>query len=197
MRSNIPNLLTILAVVVIAGCAGKGAGPEKTAEELTAEGWEVYKGQTYEEVLDLFNQAVEKNPGYPEAYNGLGWANAKLNRLSAAVTNFSQCLSLDHQNLNAKAGLAFVYNAQNRYSESVIEAKEVLEVDPGWVFPYDSTLDSGDLHLLLAQDYYAQAEFEKSLAEVRVLNGEFTAAVNTPEGRTDLAAEIERLREEV
>ncbi|MDI6792533.1 MAG: tetratricopeptide repeat protein [bacterium] len=192
-----PVIALAIIISVLAGCGDKGTEPQKTAEEFTNEGWDAYQEGDYERALEAFNQAVDKDSACTEAYNGLGWANAKSNGLSAAVTNFNQCLSLYSQDMEAKAGLAFVYNAQNQYKDSADKAEEVLEASPDWSFPYDSTLDSGDLHLLLAQNYYALAEFENSLAEVKLLNSDFTADVSAPEGKAALAAEIERLKDEV
>ncbi|MCK4416670.1 MAG: hypothetical protein KAV99_00695 [Candidatus Latescibacteria bacterium] len=195
MGKHLPGLILVIIALSISGCGDKGAEPEKTAPELIAEGWQAYEARDYGGALSKFNEVVTKDATLADAYTGLGWTNAKLNVLSSAVTNFSQCLSLDPRNLDAKAGLAFVYNAQNEYSQSITKANEVLSIDPNWSFSHDNTLSSGDLHLLIAENYYALAEFENSLTEVRsFLNTSFAADVTTPEGRAALAAEIERLR---
>ena len=180
----------LFAGLLIFGCAEKPT-EVRTPAELLVDGWEAYEAGDYEKALDLFARAVEGDPYLEEAYCGMGWAYAKLDRLSEAEDALKE-----YQTTDAKAGLAFVYNALKRYEESIAMARDVLEESPTWHFVHGDA-DYRTLRLLIAQDLYALARFEESLAEVRLLDGSFSADVSTPEGRASLASKIERLKGEI
>src|SRR5208282_2843771 len=119
-------LLTILfCFIAVAGCQKTGVGPEnKTASQLTADGWNAFAGSSYQAALTNFNNAINEDVNFVDAYNGAGWANAKLNSPQAAITNFTKgilkdTLSLDSLDLEMNAGLAFAYNAQKNYAQSI------------------------------------------------------------------------------
>ena len=68
----------VLALAAV-GCGG-GTGTGGTlgsAETLAFEGWEAYKDASFEEAEKLFNSALNLDPTFSEAYNGLGWLNFK------------------------------------------------------------------------------------------------------------------------
>lgn len=168
--------------------------PAKEAEQLTNEGWDRFEYKGYDNALAKFKEAIAKDKNYAEAYNGAGWASARLTNLSDAVSYFTQCISLSSTHVDAHAGLAFVYNAEKEYQSSVSAAITALSIDSSWLFAHDQTINYQDLHLILAECYFALGNFSDSLAQVQILNPSFTADVGTFEGRSALAEEIERLR---
>lgn len=171
--------------------------PPKTAPELLAEGWQGFSGHNYQLAIDRFTAALQLDPTLVDAYNGSGWANAKRDSLNASSLAFNAGLALDTGNLPMKAGLAFVLNAQrsvaDHYQQSIDRANSVLLADSGWTFSRDTSVNSRDLHILLAEDYFAMADYATSLAEVKKL-ASFDADITTVAGQTQLAAEIEYLR---
>jgi tetratricopeptide (TPR) repeat protein len=166
----------------------------KTPEQLLSEGWDAFTLKNYSLALTDFTAAIQGNTNLVDAYNGSGWTNAKLNALAASVTSFTDGLSKDTTRIAIKAGLAFVYNAQKQYQLSIDRALAVFQADPNWVFSHDLSISVSTLHILLAEDYFALANFTASYLQVQVVNPSFVADVSTRTGQSALAAEIERLR---
>jgi tetratricopeptide (TPR) repeat protein len=189
-------LVVISVILFTLGCAKKGTKSTPPGES-TAKGWAKFESGDYNEAINNFNSAIAGDPNYSEAYLGLGWSYAVLSNDSLSVKNLEKYLSFpnpDSITSDAKAGLAFAYQAQKECSLAIDKAKEVLSFNPSWKFTHDTTYSASDLHLLLAECYYALSDFESSLAEVQILNPGFSAYVNTAVGRGALADEIERLR---
>ena len=193
---------SILAICFLTGqlfwacSSGGGDGPPaKTPEQLLSEGWQAYASHNYTLALTDFNSAAQGNSNLVDAFNGAGWANAKLNSLAASVVDFRNGLTKNGSNVQMKAGLSLVFNAQKLYDSSIVRAGEVLAADPAWVFTRDTSLNASDLHLLLAEDYFAQVppNFAASLAQVQILDPSFTADVSGITGQAALAQRIEDL----
>ncbi len=191
------TILTILLVTLLAGgagCSSGSGGGGDNAAQLVRDGWTAYLSADYRTAASKFDQAIALDGSLVDAYNGAGWANAKLDSLATAVVRYNDGLARDTANNEIRAGLAFVGNALKQYASSIGYASAVLQSNPSWVFSRDNAVNQLDLHLLLAEDYFAIPDYPQSLAQVRILNPSFTADVSTTAGRTQLAKEIERLR---
>jgi hypothetical protein len=55
-------------------------------------------------------------------------------------------------------------------------------------------LNSIDLYLVQAENFFVLGEFSSSLVAVKMINAAFNADITNATGRSQLAAEIERLR---
>src|SRR5258706_8394446 len=120
-------------------CSSGGDNPPvKTPEELLADGWKAYSSKNYHLALTDFNSAAQGNPALVDAFNGAGWANAKLNSLTASVVNFTDGLGKSPGNVQIKAGLSFVLNAQKDYASSITRALGALGADANWGFTRDT-----------------------------------------------------------
>src|SRR5271169_2751189 len=195
-------LIGLFCCVAITGCQKDTTGTQnKTAAQLTADGWSAFSGSDYQSALTNFNNAIGEDGNFVDAYNGAGWANAKLNAPQSAVTDFTNGLSKDTSapdslSLEMNAGLAFAYNAQKNYAQSVASALSVLGANANWAFVHHSSINAAELHLLLAEDYFAQSspDYVSSLHQVQIIDPAFNADVTTVAGQTALAGEIEQLR---
>ncbi len=186
-----------LIVLLTFGCdTNNGTTPSEdyTAQELIELGWDRFGTVDYQSSLEKFQGAISKDANNAEAFCGAGWASARLKDLANSINYFSSCISLNSSFVDANAGLAFVYNAGKSYQLSNISAIEALNQNATWTFLHDETLSYKDLHLLLAENYFALLNFGDSLAQIKILNPSFTADITTYDGKTALAAEIERLR---
>ncbi len=188
-------LIFVFPLLTLIRCSDSGTQPSKlTATELTARGWENFEAAAYQSALDNFEEAISKDESFAEAYSGAGWAGGRLLKLNNAITYFSQAVAQNSSSSDSYAGLAFVYLAQKEYQLAIAAANDALGINNLWDFAHDQTLDYRDLRLLLAESYFALLDFSNSLAQVKILNPAFDANVSTFEGRSALAAEIERLR---
>jgi len=186
----------ILIIFLIIQCdSDNGFTPsDKEVEELVLEGWEKFGYRGYANALEKFLEAIDKDDSYAEAYNGAGWASARLTNLSDAVNYFNQCIALSSTNADARAGLAFTYNAQKDYQSAIDQANSALGVNAVWIFSQDKTLSHRDLRVVLAESYFALGNLTASLNQVLILNPSFSADINTFDGKSSLSEEIERLR---
>lgn len=188
--------LIYLLILFIFNC-GEDNGfkpPNKEAKELTDDGWQKFEYSGYQNALTKFKEAMNIDSNYAEAYSGAGWASARLTNLSDAVSYFIQCISLNSSHVDAHAGLAFVYNAKKEYQLSINSGNNALSYNAQWTFEHDQTISHHDLHLILAENYFALSNYSESLNHVSILNPLFTADIDTFEGKSALAEEIERLR---
>ncbi|MBI4549240.1 MAG: hypothetical protein HY707_14760 [Ignavibacteriae bacterium] len=188
------TFFAIVLVCFLAFSCRTGEPDEQTAAKLTEQGWESFTLGGYQAALRKFLEAIRANPEYVDAYNGTGWTYAKLNNLDSSKIQFTTGLNKDPNNLEIKAGLSFVYNAQKDYDFSNDLALQVADSDSNWSFRRDTTITVDDLRLLIAENYFAIGNYSASLAQVKILNPGFDADVTTAEGQAALAHEIERLR---
>ena len=171
MRTNMKRYLTcaVAGALFLAGCSSSSGPAAKTAQQLVNEGWQAYAAKDYSGALSSFTQALQTDGAMVDAHNGAGWSNGKLNNMTGATTQFNAGLAGDTSNLQIKAGLAFVLSAQKDYGSSILRARQVLQADSNWVFGRDLSVSAADLHLLLAADYFANADFASSLAELQTI----------------------------
>lgn len=166
---------------------------EPNYEERLTFAWQKFGSGNYEGAKVIFEELIENNTLLADAYTGLGWCNANLNSLDAAVLNFNQALLNQPSEELANdihAGLSFTYDAKNLSSQCLSTTEKI---DPDWEFEHRVDLDYDDIIALRAMNYYAMGSFQSSLVEVRRLDPYFSAQVGTVEGRAALAGKIEAL----
>ena len=182
------------------GCGGDGGGgPSDTAASLTAAGWALFEKGEYEAAMTKFNQALALDATYSDAYNGLGWSNAKLDSLGEALGSFGECLILNGTLADAYAGCAPVYRDYEtepaHFDSAIAAASQALILEATYAFGHDTSsnpFDWRDLRIIIAQSHYGLGEFLDANAQVLALGG-VTLDPGLPTFVEDLAAEIERL----
>jgi tetratricopeptide (TPR) repeat protein len=191
------SILLTLALV-LCSCSGGGGSseppPPPTANDLINQGWQAFALQSYLAAAAKFDAAIGADPTLPDARNGAGWSYARLNRVDTALTRFTAGRTLDTNSVDLLAGLSVVQNARKQYLSSAQAGVSALAKNANWVFSRDTSVNTADLRLIMAEDYFALSDFAGSLALVRVYNPSFSPDIGTADGQTALAAEIERLR---
>jgi tetratricopeptide (TPR) repeat protein len=184
-------------VLLALGCGGDGGGgPSDTASSLTAAGWALFEKGEYGGAIGKFDQALDLDATYADAYNGLGWSNAKLDSLKESLAAFGECITFNQTLADAYAGCAAVYRDYEtepaHFDSAVASAYEALTLQAAYSFGHDAAFDWHDLRIIMAQSYYGLSDFTDAAEQVELLGG----ASFDPESETfveDLAAEIERL----
>ena len=167
---------------------------QQGASAITQDGWGKYfQAGLYSEALAKFITAIEEDATYADAYDGAGWASARLSQLENAVNYFNDCLEIDDSIVDACGGLAFTYYAQKEYESAIAFSNQALNKKSNWVFTYDKSISYKDIHLVIAGSYYVLKDYSNALSHVKKLNASFYADINTEEGKAQLAQEIERL----
>jgi tetratricopeptide (TPR) repeat protein len=193
--------------LLFVSCGGDNGGPSETASSLTEAGWSRFGDGEYEEAIEKFSRALELDPTYADAHNGLGWSNAKLDLLTKALANFGACIKQNNALVDPYAGGAAVYRDSlpsvvafapetAHFDSAIAFADTALSRDPDYVFTRDESFDWYDLHLIKAQSYYGLGEFLLAKAEVDILDPLNTLNPEDPTFVQDLAAKIEELEQE-
>ena len=180
-----------VAIVLVACGGGSPSGP--TFGDLITEGWAAFQSGDYQSASDKFSEAITLKNEDAAAFTGLGWSLFRLGNLLRANAEFTGGSNALSPTADLFAGWAFVKNAQKDYTRSNQKADDALALNSNWVFTYDSSLSAADLHVLKAENYFLLGEFADSLAEVQILNPNFSADVSTNAGQAALAQEIENL----
>ena len=80
--------------------------------------------------LDHFQQAVDADPEFADAYNNLGAAQAALGRLDDAAAEFQKAVDLVPDHSQAIANLSIVLCKLKRFDEAAAAARKALRLDP-------------------------------------------------------------------
>ena len=202
MQKKLFLLIVILAGTLLfySSCEKKGV-KKITASELVQQGWLKFEARNFAGAESDFSAAISISTNATDssgALLGLGWSQLRQNAGGLAENSLVKYLSLspgsiDDRN-NGRAGLAFACYTppQNKFREAIDTANVVLSSNATWAFSHDNSVDSTDLHLLLAQCYYLSAIFDSSLIQVREhYDPDFWVDVNTPAGKGSLGIKIQ------
>ncbi|PIP76338.1 MAG: hypothetical protein COW85_14750 [Ignavibacteria bacterium CG22_combo_CG10-13_8_21_14_all_37_15] len=195
MKKYFGYIIIIWSVFVYMGC--QGTNNPDTVDPYTqkiTDAWGAFSQSNYLSARTLFIEARVSDSTKTDAYLGLAWSYLKLDSLTLSVDQFSTALRMGLSNADLHAGYAFVLNASKQYSLSNSHAETALNLNPTWVFAYQTLLNKNDLQLLEAQNYFQLGDFATSLTFVKLLNITFSVDVSTAAGRLALADEIERLK---
>jgi tetratricopeptide (TPR) repeat protein len=156
------------------GCGGDDDDDGPTASEITAKGWELYEARDYAGALEKFNEAVSEDPDYTDGYVGLGWSYGKLAQKIESISNFQIALSKDAQNVDALAGIALAYLANDEYDQAIASANQALAINPAYSFAHGSNVTWRNLRIVLAESHYYKGEFPEARDEVDKLSPGWT-----------------------
>jgi tetratricopeptide (TPR) repeat protein len=200
----------VVCLLMTFGCGGDGGGgPSDTAASLTAAGWALFEQGEYEAAITKFNQALGLDVTYADAYNGLGWSNAKLDSLTESLLSFGMCISYDNTMVDPYAGCTPVYrdyefptttfaeDTTANFDSALVFAQEALSRDADYEFSHDETFNWEDIHLIMAQSYFGKGEFLSALAQVQLLGYQGTLDPESSTWPQELAEAIEQLETEI
>lgn len=151
-RKRLQTLIVIFLVVMLASGLGLGLyfglPGNKSATQLLQEGETAFSEGRYEDAVELYKNALEKEPQYPDAYNHLGMAYQYLYNKSGGAINkeeefkaFRKAVELDPNNYRflVNLGLALFYEGDRK--EAAIYLEKAVELDPNPNDPYKATLE--------------------------------------------------------
>lgn len=126
-----PTVLSVSAGHVdIAPSAAAPAGEKAEAEELLRQALEHLQQSRYADAERLLLQAVERRPGYAEAYAALGMVYAKQKRLGDAEACFRLVLQLQPPDAAVLADLGMICLENNKATEAETHLRQALLLAP-------------------------------------------------------------------
>ena len=154
-------LSLISLVLLITACDRKGKNIPTyppTADSRLSEGWTAFESGDYEQAINGFTDAKNRDAAYADAYNGLAWSYARTQDFDNAKSNFSVFMSLVGEDMSkridAYAGLATIYAANQEDSLAIEWSKEVLNIEPNYEFNHDAKVNAKSLKALVAKSYF-------------------------------------------
>ena len=145
---------------------GPAPGPE--AHDLTLRGLELLDRPSRENnlrAMELFQRAVELDPGYVEAWVNLAWTHLMASRHSRtpaesfkrAVEIARKAVAMDQSNPEVHALLGNIHARQNRYDLAVSEGRKAVSLGP----------ENPRSHLLLAITMNRLGKFHEAITLVK------------------------------
>jgi Tfp pilus assembly protein PilF len=76
------------------------------------------KNRNYEKAIEEFNQAIQFDPNFKEAYSGRGFAQLQSGQVSQALLSYQHILKIDPEAASAYSGLALIHTRLGDYDQS-------------------------------------------------------------------------------
>lgn len=108
----------------------------KDERALTLLGIHYFGQQDYRSSVEYFTRAVTVNPGYPQAYNQLGYSHRFLGDYTAAENAFKKYTQLIPDDPNPYDSYAELLLKTGRFDDAVGMYRKALAVDPGFTSSY-------------------------------------------------------------
>lgn len=122
------------------------------AAVISQQGWALWMQRKLPEAEQAFHQAIEVDPDYLPAQNGMGWALLNQGKRAEAMPYFERCLAMEPEHLGAMNGLAICLKARGDVDEAIAIWKRGLEIAP-----QPNALMSGLAQTYLERKQYAEA----------------------------------------
>ena len=175
-------LLQIVLLVVVSGCDRNGENipiNPPTATVLLDEAWQHFVADEYDEAVEAFTAAKDRDALQADAFLGLGWTLSKQLNFDSAISNFRILQSITTNEtllLDSYAGLTVCYSAQGDDDATILNGTLVLDKSPSYVFSRDNYIDAKKIGIVIARshvnnnNYLGALEIVDSVVEAGFLN---------------------------
>ncbi|RKU13244.1 hypothetical protein C6501_09615 [Candidatus Poribacteria bacterium] len=177
MRSiwTIPaTFIFVLSLLMLGGCSNDAETDAATTLSHTQQGWHAYKLGDYTQALLSFERALNIDPEFADAHNGVGWSHLSLSLTLPLVQEaFQNALRYDASNADAWVGLANVlylrYKDSSDFTDAIRAIDNALQADAQYLYrhDYDSNAELYALkaacYLYLGESQLAKQEVDKTL----------------------------------
>ena len=171
--SQIKVVLSLALCLGLSLCLGCSDDCVNGPDEMTlADAWGTFAGGEYDEAVTDFHTLIASDSSSSAAYSGLGWSFAFNDQLDSAHLAFDHALQLDSSLTDVLAGQSAVSHANGDFTSAIVEASMALALEPEWSFAHNPTIDYRDLHLIMAEAYFALGDgyYASALQRVKILN---------------------------
>lgn len=163
-------IISVFLFLTLIGCSDDIDTNTSSAISHTDQGWLSYNYGNYTQALLNFERALNSNPEYADAYNGVGWSQLSLSlTLTLAQESFQNAVRYDSSNADAWIGLAnvlYLRNKENSDFRSAIRAIDnALDGDDTYLYRHDYR-SIADIYALKAACYFYLGEIQLAKEEI-------------------------------
>ena len=181
------KIAAVITAVMFISCSNS-TEPEKSAKEITDEGWQLFSQQDYSGAEKKFAEAVKLDKNMADAYGGAGWSIAYQKRYSEAVSQWRTGINNEAVNADIYAGLTVVYQALDSLAECIEAGNKVIALDAAYVFEHDTKINISLIHGLMAAAHYGLQEYENAASQM-----DLAVPADAPHTSDDLKALLDSI----
>ena len=156
------------------GCSNDTETTTSSAMNHTQQGWFAYTSGDYSQALLSFERALNIDPEFADAHNGVGWSHMSLSlNLTLTQEAFQNALRYDAANADAWVGLANVlylrYKDPSDFNAAIRAIENALKTGQNYLYRHDYQSNAelytlkGLCHFYLGETELAQEEIDKAL----------------------------------
>lgn len=163
-------LVSVLLILIQIGCSDDRDTDTTSAIRHTEQGWISYNSSNYTQALLNFERALNSDPEYADAYNGVGWCQLSLSlTLTLALESFQNAVRYDSSNSDAWIGLGTVLYLRNKdnsdFTSAIRAIDNALDADESFLYRHDYQ-SVANVHALKAACYFYLGERELAKEEL-------------------------------
>ena len=159
--------LLVLMVLSLVSIAGYG----QTAQEYCDTGLDSLGKKMYDEAIVAYQKAIEIDPQYAKAYNGLGATYYYKKMYDEAIAAYQKAIEINPQYVVAYTNLGNAYYTKKMYDEAISAYKNAIETNPQYA----------TAHSNLGGAYYKKGMYDEAIAaytKAVEINPQYTVAHN-------------------
>lgn len=162
--------LSVFTLLTQMGCSDDVDTNTTSAMNHTEQGWRSYNSGEFIQALLSFERALNIDPEFADAHNGVGWSNLSLSlSLSLSQEAFQNAVRFDASNADAWVGLANVlylrYKDNSDFQSAIRAVDNALQADMQYLYRHDYQ-SKADLYALKAACYYYLGEVQNAKQEI-------------------------------
>ena len=162
-------LVSVLLILIQMGCSDDIDTDTTSAIRHTEQGWISYNSANYTQALLNFERALNSDPEYADAYNGVGWSQLSLSlTLTLALESFQNAVRYDSSNADAWIGLATVLYLRNKdnsdFTSAIRAIDNAFKADEAYLYRHDYQ-SIANIYALKAACYFYLDETELAREE--------------------------------
>ena len=169
----------VLILLSLIGCSDDIDTDNSSAVRHTNQGWIAYNTGDYTQALLNFERALNSDPEYADAHNGVGWGQLSLSlSLTLVQESFQNAVRYDSSNADAWIGLASVLYMRNKnnsdFTFAIRAIDNAMEADETFLYRHDYN-SKAEIYALKAACYFYLGEKQLAHEEIekaKQLDGE-------------------------
>ncbi len=107
----------------------------------------------YHEAIKLYQDSIEINPNYIQAYTGLAKSYEKIKLYKKAETSFNKAISFQPNNIVTLRDFIIFLYYQGKYSDAIRVSKQLADITPNNDYPYK----------FMAGSYYSLGDIDNAI----------------------------------